>query len=89
MRIAPCQAWPLAAALALALLASPATATAQSTVVFDDKDEGWAISNVSGGASDPRSTGILLRFQDGRWRHQNWRWSPLRQRGLGLSGELR
>jgi len=63
--------------------ANPKNAAAQATVT------GWAISTIAGGATAPERRGLLLRFRDGAWHIQNWRWSRLRQRGFGLFGSLR
>jgi hypothetical protein len=58
-------------------------------MVFDDEGTGWAIANRWGSAVKPEGYGILLRFDGHEWRHQNWAWSPLRQRWFGLLGDLR
>jgi hypothetical protein len=55
-------------------------------IAFDDRGEGWAIANLYGSAVHPESHGILLRFRDGQWRLQNWKWPFWRQRWWGLFG---
>jgi len=61
-------------------------------IAFDDDGNGWAIANRDGNATRPESHGILLVY-DGNprneWKLRGWRWSPLRQRWLGLLGNLR
>lgn len=68
-----------------------------SGLAFDDDGNGWAIANRDGNSTVPESHGILLGY-DGtardavagsEWRLRGWRWNPLRQRWLGLLGNLR
>jgi hypothetical protein len=61
-------------------------------IAFDDDGYGWAIANREGNAMTPESHGILLGY-DGNvrneWALRGWKWNPLRQRWLGLLGNLR
>jgi hypothetical protein len=66
-------------------------------LAFDDDGNGWAIANRDGNATVPESHGILLGYDgtvrdagtESAWRLRGWRWNPLRQRWLGLLGNLR
>jgi len=58
-------------------------------IVFDENGEGWGISNVYGGAADPRSHGVLLRFRDESWKLQNWKRLVPPRRRSGLVGRIR
>lgn len=61
-------------------------------IAFDEDGNGWAIANRDGNSTAPESHGILLAY-DGNprseWKLRGWRWNPLRQRWLGLLGNLR
>lgn len=61
-------------------------------IAFDDDGNGWAIANRDANSTTPESHGILLGY-DGNvrneWKLRGWKWNPLRQRWLGLLGNLR
>jgi hypothetical protein len=55
-------------------------------VAFATDGRGWAIANLLGSAVRPESQGVLLRFDDGAWRLQNFNVPFWRKRWLALLG---